>query len=173
LSGCKRTVQNCKELNRISKGEIQMKMNDAFPSKWLSANDIDEDLVVTISGDDPVSYEDFKTQGKDTPDRKPVLRFKAPKGTKPMVLNKTNWKVIGQVLGSEDTDDWAGQSITLYATEVEAFGETTMGIRVRAQKPKAVKPAPTVTKSSKSQARQEPADEPQTDDNQNDKDLPF
>jgi len=151
-----------------------MKFNDAFPSKWLSANDIDDDLVVTISSDDPVSYEEFKAPGKTTPDSKPVLRFKSPKGTKPLILNKSNWKTIGQVLGSDDTDDWAGRSITLYATEVEAFGETAMGIRVRAQKPKAAKPAPTVTKSiPKSQPRQETAEERPTDDSQHDKDLPF
>jgi hypothetical protein len=143
-----------------------MKMSDAYPSKWLSSSDFEDgDMVVTISSDDPVSYEEFKTPGKATPDHKPVLRFKAPKGTKPLVLNKTNWKTIGQVLGSDDTDDWAGQSITIYATEVEAFGETTMGIRVRAQKPKAAKPAPTVTKSlPKSQTQQEPAEDYPTDD---------
>jgi hypothetical protein len=124
-----------------------MKYADAFPSQWLTADDVDGDMVVTISSDSPVEYREFKAPGKATPDSKPVLYFKGPKGTKPLILNKTNWKTIGQVLGSDDTDDWAGQSITLYATEVDSFGEKMMGIRVRLQKSRLVKPAPNVTKS--------------------------
>lgn len=109
--------------------------NQMFPSNWLTASDIDGELTVTISGDNPVEQREFQAPGKATPDSKPVLHFKAPKGTKPLILNKTNWKTIGQVLGSDDADNWAGQSITLFTTEVESFGEMTMGIRVRLRKP--------------------------------------
>jgi len=115
-----------------------MKYAEAFPSQWLTADDVEGDLVVTISSDSPVEYREFKAPGKATPDSKPVLFFKAPKGTKPLILNKTNWKTIGQVLGSDDTDNWAGQAVTLYTTTVDSFGETMMGIRVRPQKPRVV-----------------------------------
>jgi hypothetical protein len=124
-----------------------MRYKDEFPSQWLTADDIDCELVVTIRRYDPIEHREFKAQGKATPDNKPVLFFEAPKGTKPLILNKTNWKAIDKVLGTEDTDDWAGQSLTLYTTEVEVGGETMLGIRVRVQKPK---PAPKVTKSAPS-----------------------
>jgi len=119
--------------------------NEMFPSQWLTAADIDGELTVTISSDNPVESKEFKAPGKATPDSKPVLYFKAPKGTKPLILNKTNWKTIGQVLGSDDCNTWAGKQVTLYVTPVESFGETTMGIRVKPQRPRVA--APNVTKS--------------------------
>jgi hypothetical protein len=113
-----------------------MKMSDAFPSQWLNASDLEEgDITVTIDDETPVQWHEFKSAGKPTPENKPALYFKAPKGTKPLILNKTNWKAIGKVLESDDSDDWGGQQITLYATEVESFGEMAMGIRVRLKKP--------------------------------------
>lgn len=118
-----------------------MKYSDAFPSKWLSADDLEEDLVVTISYDNPIEWEEFRNPERQTSERKPILRFKAPKDTKPLILNKTNWKKIAEVLGSDDTDNWAGRQITLYVAQVEAFGEVTTGIRVRSSAPKQKKPA--------------------------------
>jgi hypothetical protein len=87
-----------------------MKMNDVYPSTWMSADDIDGELTVTIRDYDPAEQREFKTPGKATPDSKPVLYFKSPTGTKPLILNKTNWKTIGQVLGSDDSEDWVGQA---------------------------------------------------------------
>lgn len=134
-----------------------MRYSDAFPSQWLIADDIDGELTVTISSDNPVEYREFKAPGKATPDIKPVLFFKVPKGTKPLILNKTNWKTIGKVLGSDDTDDWAGQSIALFTTEIESFGEMTAGIRVRPRKPQKPEAAKTHTSQSTNRPPQ-PAD---------------
>lgn len=105
-----------------------MKMQDVFPNKYLQSSDLEgNDVSVTITGCE------IEEMGKDK-DRKPVLTFK---GTdKKMVLNKTNWSVIGKILGSDETDDWIGKRITLYPTEVESFGETVMAIRVRLKAPK-------------------------------------
>src|SRR5215510_1147691 len=122
-----------------------MKLTDVYPSNWMTADDIDGELTVTIRDYDPAEQREFKTPGKATPDSKPVLYFKSPTGTKPLILNKTNWKTIGQVLGSDDCDTWAGKQITLFTTPVESFGEMTMGIRVKPQRPRAA--APNVTKS--------------------------
>ena len=112
-----------------------MKMNDVFPTKYLQASDLDgADVPVTITGCE------IEEMGKDK-DRKPVLTFKGTE--KKLVLNKTNWSVIAKVLGTDETDDWIGQRITLYPTEVESFGETVMAIRVRLKlpAPKAVETA--------------------------------
>lgn len=109
-----------------------MKMNDAFPSKYLKAEDLEEgDMVVTISD---VRFEEFKDPKTQRPDNKPVISFEG-KDSKPMVLNKTNYKAITQVVGSDDTNDWGGKKVALYATEVESFGETVLGIRVRLKAP--------------------------------------
>jgi len=112
-----------------------MKMNDVFPTKYLQASDLDgADVPVTITGCE------IEEMGKDK-ERKPVLSFKGTE--KKLVLNKTNWSVIAKVLGTDETDDWIGQRITLYPTEVESFGETVMAIRVRLKlpAPKAVETA--------------------------------
>lgn len=113
-----------------------MKLNDAFPSHYLKADDLEDgDMTVTIRDDSPVEWAEFTQKGKPTPDNKPVLFFKQPRDAKALVLNKTNWKTISEVLGSDETEDWAGKQITLYATEVESFGETVLAVRVRLKKP--------------------------------------
>lgn len=111
-----------------------MRMNDAFPSKYLKAEDLEEgDLIVTIR---EAVFEEFTDQTTKRPDNKPVLYFEG-KDTKPLVLNKTNYKTISQLVSSDDTDEWAGRRIALYATEVESFGEMRLGIRVRLKTPAA------------------------------------
>jgi hypothetical protein len=106
------------------------KLNDMYPSKWLKAEEIDgDDLVVTIS--------DIRTesvgQGRDAGDKWVLYFNETDKG---LVLNKTNAKAIAKLHG-DDTDDWEGKRIALYATEVEYQGETMLGIRVRLKAPKA------------------------------------
>lgn len=124
-------------------------MNDAFPSKYLKADDLEEgDLVVTISD---AQFEEFTDPKTKRPDNKPVLYFQGNEA-KPLVLNKTNYKTITQLLGSDDTDNWTGRKIALYATEVESFGEVTLGIRVRLKAPVKAKAA---TAKPDSQARRE------------------
>jgi hypothetical protein len=114
-------------------------MSDAFPSRYLKAEDLEEgDLVVTIS---EAVYEEFSDPKTKRVEQKPVLHFQG-KDTKPLVLNKTNWKTITQVLGSDETDDWTGKRIALYAVEVESFGEMVLGIRVRLKSPAKTVAAP-------------------------------
>ena len=119
-----------------------MKRSDIFPSNWLNADQIgDDELVVTISADNPLEFEDFKKQGGAGVDRKPYLSFDKPRGTKPLILNKTNFDKIALLLGSDDSDDWAGRSVCLYTVEVAVGTELKRGIRVKAAK-KVAKPAP-------------------------------
>ena len=61
---------------------------------------------------------------------KPVVYFRGKE--KGLVLNKTNANKITTLLGSDDTDNWEGRQIRLYATEVRFGGETMEGIRVKA-----------------------------------------
>jgi hypothetical protein len=106
-----------------------MKLSDAFPSKYLTAEDIEDgDRTLTItSARAEVLGEGPKASNKI------ILAFREEK--KELVCNKTNANTIAKIHG-DDTDDWIGKPITLYATEVEFGGEVTLGIRVRLRSPK-------------------------------------
>lgn len=105
------------------------KLNDMFPSKWLKAADCDEaDLILTISE----LRQESVGQGADA-GMKWVCYFEETE--KGLVLNKTNTNTIAKLYG-DDTDDWEGKKIALYATEVEYQGQQSLGIRVRSRPPK-------------------------------------
>ena len=121
-----------------------MKMSEAFPSKWLSAGDFEEDdngnpvdLVATIR---EVKLESLEIPGQPMVD-KPVVFFEELE--KGLVLNKTNGKTIAAMYGN-DTDDWAGKPITLYATEVNFQGTMTPCVRIRGKAPKKAPKKPTL-----------------------------
>lgn len=102
-----------------------MNINDAIASKYLKASDIGEegdtmDLVIKA-----VEFEDV---GKDKTENKLVVYFRDKE--KALILNVTNLKRIAKMYG-EETDDWPGKTITLFATETEFAGETVACIRVR------------------------------------------
>jgi hypothetical protein len=56
-------------------------------------------------------------------------------GKKPMILNKTNAKIVTRVLGTPYIEKWNGCKIILYVAKINAFGEETDAIRVKNQKP--------------------------------------
>ena len=115
-------------------------MNDAFPSDYLKADDaVDADLLLTITDVRKKTI----GQGRQA-DEKFVAYFRETE--KGLVLNKTNWTSISKLNGSDDCDDWEGQRIALFATEVTGPDGLCMGLRVRTKAPKANgkpgKPAP-------------------------------
>ena len=111
-----------------------MNINSAFPSNYLKASDLGESQpVVTI---DRVTVEPV---GRDK-EMKPVVYFQGK--TKGIVLNKTNSKKIAEIAESQETEDWTGVQIKLYATEVEFSGEQVEAIRIKAPKQAKAKPKP-------------------------------
>jgi hypothetical protein len=75
-------------------------INDAFPSKYLKASDLDgENVTVTIT------HVAFEEVGKDK-EMRPILFYEGSE--KGIVLNKTNATNISKLYGSE-TDDWGGK----------------------------------------------------------------
>lgn len=129
--------------------DITMKMNDAYPSNYLKADvDVPEvgNLTMTIDRVEMVTF----GQGKDAQE-KPVVYFRETE--KGLVLNKTNWRLIAQALGDDDTDTWEGKKIALYSADVQ-FGQDMMrGIRVSSRAPKIAtrtvpKPEPITTSST-------------------------
>lgn len=97
-----------------------MRMSEAFPSNYLKAADLNGHHVkVTIES---VSME------KIGEDRKPVLHFVGK--DRGLVLNKTNSNRIVEAVGSDETDNWEGWQITLYACKVDYQGQRVDAIRV-------------------------------------------
>ncbi len=56
-------------------------------------------------------------------------------GQKPMILNRTNCKMISKLYGTPYIEEWAGKKITLYAAKVRAFGEQVDALRIRDKVP--------------------------------------
>lgn len=52
---------------------------------------------------------------------------------KPIILNKTNCKIITKLLGTPYIEEWTGGKIILYVAKVKAFGEIVEAIRVKNQ----------------------------------------
>lgn len=112
-----------------------MKMNEMFPSRWLSAADLNGAEPTVII--DRVLIEEIGQNG----DCKPVVYFKGKE--KGLVLNKTNGDRISYILRSDETNDWAGQSIKLYTELVNFQGSMKHALRVKAadQRQAQIRPA--------------------------------
>lgn len=54
---------------------------------------------------------------------------------KPMILNKTNMKIISKVLDTPYIEEWSGKSVIVYSAKIKAFGEMVDALRVKNQKP--------------------------------------
>ena len=78
-------------------------MADAFPSKYLTALDVEgKDIEAVIES---VDYEKMRDGAE-----KPVATFEGL--SKSIVLNKTKAKVLFDITGSMDFDDWVGTKVT-------------------------------------------------------------
>jgi hypothetical protein len=107
-----------------------LNINDQFPSKYLKAGELKGKAAKLAI--DRVEVEEI-ADGED----KPVLYFRgAEKG---MVLNKTNALTLQEAYGDE-TDEWSGQGVEVFADKTQYAGKRVDCIRVRAvelAKPKA------------------------------------
>jgi hypothetical protein len=102
-----------------------MKMTELFPSKYLRSSDLNGKSRIAVV--DHVTYEAFQNDGRT--ETKAVLHFRG-NGTKPFVVNKTNYMLLVSIAGSDDADDWAGTRITLAPCMVSFKGKVTESIRV-------------------------------------------
>lgn len=124
-----------------------MKSSDVFPSRYLKAEELDEDVALTMSH---VDMEEMKTQ-KGEAQNKPVLYFKEI--DKGLVLNKTNWSLIAKQYGDE-SDEWAGKPVTLTVLDVDSFGDVVSAIRIKPPRKVSANPV-RVTSAAKSEADDE------------------
>lgn len=105
-------------------------INDLKDSKYLTKEDADPAITVTIAGYD---YVDVSLESQPTK-MKYILRFNEV--GKPLVLNNTNGQRIAVITGREDFDDWIGVKITLFNDKMVSFGGKAVGgIRVYVPQP--------------------------------------
>lgn len=107
---------------------------ELYPSRWLSAADVETPIVATIAR---CTIEQVG-QGARA-ERKPVVTFRS--ALKPLICNKTNYDAIVLINGAEDTDEWEGTTIELFAVDVTGPNGPTRGVRIRRPK-KATRPLP-------------------------------
>ncbi len=113
-----------------------MMMSEAFPSKYLSAADLQGRAITLTMG--TVEMIDVGSDGNS--DHKPVLHFMgAQKG---LVLNKTNANCIAEMHG-DDTDHWPGKTITIVPAQTDFRGRIVACIRVQPPGVLPATPAPT------------------------------
>ena len=97
--------------------------NDAFPSKWLKADDLSggpQTLIIAGVTPDTLTNDD----GEKTVY---ILRFQDH--DKGLVLNQTNWLSIEAMYGA-DTDGWLGNPIKLYKTKVKFGSGVVDAVRI-------------------------------------------
>ncbi len=103
-----------------------------YDNSYIYAFDLmGKDVTATISDVKAAKVKD--SEGKEQ--KKPIIWFRESKDKRGLVLCKTNGRTIAALYGNE-TNEWIGKRITLFATTCEAFGKTVECIRIRPQIPK-------------------------------------
>lgn len=102
-----------------------MNIFDCFPSKWIKAADL-------VSREHEVVIDRVELEQIDDETTKPVVYFEGHR--KGLLLNRTNASTIAD-LHSPETDEWEGQTITLYPAETEYRGSVVACVRVRTAAP--------------------------------------
>lgn len=99
---------------------------------YIGAHDFqpNQELTVTIEA---ITNEVVKCfDGKQTKEETCIVaKLKGAK--KPLILNKTNCKILSRNFESNYIEDWIGKTATLYVAKVRAFGEMVEAIRIRAK----------------------------------------
>ena len=101
-------------------------INQMIESKYLKQADLDGEVDVTIVkvGQMNVARED------EQPEMKWAMKFQEFK--KPMILNSTNLQLLAKACGSEESDDWIGKKVIIYADPNVSFGGKLVGgLRVK------------------------------------------
>lgn len=101
------------------------------PKDTLFAFDLDgKDVTLEIAS--VVAGELIGEQGRKS--KKPMISFVGT--TKKLAANTTNCRAIVALYGSNETNDWIGKRITLFATTCDFGGKTVDCLRIRPTIPK-------------------------------------
>lgn len=105
-----------------------MKLSKMFPRRYATGADFGgKAFTLTVA---KVSSEKMRPQPNAPETDKWVIYFKETQ--KGVVLNRTLAYQIAEILGSDDTDHWTGQKITLYPQPMTVAGKKVNAIRARA-----------------------------------------
>ena len=97
-----------------------MNIGGMFPSKYLKASDLQgRRVLATIEGVGMM---------KVGSDEKPIIYFQNK--TKGLLLNRTNARMIAEIAGTEETDNWGGVKIVIYAAKVDYAGRRVDALRI-------------------------------------------
>lgn len=130
-----------------------MNVNELKTSRFLKQTDVREGMLCTITG---VSQENIAADGAEE-NLKWCLHI--AENEKPLVLNPTNGAILSKILGSDESDDWIGKKVVLYADPNISFGGKIVGgIRIRAPKTVA-RPSPVGKTKPAPVAAQTPVDD--------------
>ena len=129
-----------------------MKVGAAFPSKYLKHSDL-EGRSVNVQ----IKSYDIEDIGDG---EKPILFFR--QGKKGLVLNRINGETIAELLGTDEMDDWIGQTICLFPDKTSFQGKRVDCIRVKAATK--VAQAPVAAKQQRRQPEPPPVDTSDDDD---------
>jgi hypothetical protein len=122
-----------------------MKLNEIYTSNssYFKPDDVKANPpILTIESVGTQTNKD-KTTGEDY--TQIVLEF--VQSDKKLGLNFTNANTIAELLKSDDTDDWIGKTIELYATMVKVGAEQKLGIRVMPKLPEQIAFTPNAPKA--------------------------
>ena len=122
-----------------------MKLNEIYTSNssYFKPDDVKANPpILTIESVGTQTNKD-KTTGEDY--TQIVLNF--VQSDKKLGLNFTNANTIAELLKSDDTDDWIGKTIELYATMVKVGAEQKLGIRVMPKLPEQIPFTPSEPKA--------------------------
>ena len=117
--------------------ETKTHWKKVFNKDYLGACDLEDnkDLKAVIS-----HVEIREIKGANGKQKRNIAIF-TDKKIKPMVLNVTNCKIIKKFTNSTFIEDWQNVPVQIYVKgNVEAFGDTTEGLRFREVQPKIGKP---------------------------------
>ena len=99
-----------------------MRVKKFLSSTFMTPSDLEEaggELVVTILDTEEIELRDGPKLMLNFEDEHPGL-----------VLNQTNIRTLAKRFGG-DSDDWGGNTVTLFLIDVEVQGEMKKGIRIR------------------------------------------
>lgn len=108
-------------------GKYQKTLNKTYLGHWDVPED--GDLVVTI---DHFEKNELKSSPTAAAEKKHICYFK---DAKPMVVNKTNLKLLAEALQSDKFEDWEGETVALWAAPVPQ-ADSGKGLRFRPYRPK-------------------------------------
>lgn len=98
---------------------------------YIGAHDLQpgQEVVITIK-----SVAKEKVKGADGKEKECIVA-KLEGTTKPMILNRTNCKIITKLLETPYIENWTGEKFIIYAAKVSAFGEEVEALRIKNKRP--------------------------------------